>query len=241
MRGMRVQADLHVHTVASGHAFSTVAEVAREAAKRGLRAVGVADHGPALPGGPHLYHFQALRFLPPTLEGVRILRGVEANVVDGRGGLDLPREILSRLDYALVGFHDGCGLKVKSPARNTAALIGAMQQPRVRVITHPGNPAFPIEVPVLVRAARDLGVALEINNASFNQARRGSLETCAAIARQVALEGGLVCLSSDAHIACDVGRVDDAWEVAAHAGIAPEQVINRTWEGLAKFLRLEEA
>lgn len=237
---MRVQADLHVHTVASGHAFSTVAEIAREAARRGLRAVGISDHGPALPGGPHLFHFQALRFLPRTMEGVKILKGIEANVVNGRGELDLPREVLGRLDYALVGFHDGCGLKVRSPAKNTAVLIGAMQQPRVRVITHPGNPAFPIEVPTLVRAARDLGVALEINNSSFSMARRGSLEVCTAIARQVALEGGLVCLSSDAHVACDVGQVADAWTVASGAGIQPDQVVNRTYEGLAKFLRLEE-
>lgn len=237
---MRVQADIHVHTIASGHAFSTVAEIAREAARRGLRAVGIADHGPALPGGPHAHHFSALRFLPRTMEGVKILRGVEANVVNGRGELDLPGGLLGRLDYALVGFHEGCGLKAKTPAKNTATLIGAMQQPRVRVITHPGSPGFPIEVPALVRAARDLGVALEINNASFTTTRPGSLETCSAIARQVALEGGLVCLSSDAHVACDVGQVAAAWEVASRAGIAPEQVVNRTFEGLARFLRLEE-
>jgi putative hydrolase len=237
---MRVQADLHVHTLSSGHAFSTVAEIAREAARRGLRAVGIADHGPALPGAPHLFYFGALRFLPRTMEGVRILRGVEANVVNGRGGLDLPREILSRLDYALVGYHEGCGLKVRSAAKNTATLVAAMQQPRVRVVTHPGNPAFPIDVPALVRAARELGVALEINNASFSQTRRGSLETCSAIARQIALEGGLVCLSSDAHVSTQVGQVSDAWHVASQCGVAPEQVVNRTYEGLVRFLGLEE-
>ncbi|MBI5015440.1 MAG: phosphatase [Deltaproteobacteria bacterium] len=237
---MRVQADLHVHTVASGHAFSTVSEIAREAARRGLRAVGIADHGPALPGAPHPFYFGALRFLPRTMEGVRILRGVEANIVHARGRLDLPRELLSRLDYILVGYHEGCGLKVRSPAKNTATMIAAMEQPGVRVVTHPGNPAFPVEVPVLARAALQLGVALEINNASFSQARRGSREVCSVLARHVALEGGLVCLSSDAHIACQVGQVADAWQVASECGIAAEQVVNRTYEGLARFLRLDE-
>lgn len=175
------------------------------------------------------------------MEGVRILRGVEANVIDGKGGLDLPREILSRLDYALVGFHEGCGLKVQRAAKNTATMIAAMQQPRVRGVTHPGNPGFPIEIPALARAARELGVALEINNASFSHSRRGgSLETCSAIARQVAVEGGLVCLSSDAHVATQVGQVADAWQVASQCGITPEQVVNRTYEGLARFLRLED-
>jgi putative hydrolase len=237
---MRVQADLHVHTVSSGHAFSTVAEIAREASRAGLRAVGIADHGPALPGGPHLYYFGALRFLPRTLEGIRLLRGVEANLTDSKGRLDLPLEILQRLDYAMVGYHEGCGLKVRSPAKNTAVLVGAMQQPRVRVITHPGNPAFPIEIPAFVRAAKELGVAIEINNASFGATRRGSLEHCTLIARQVADAGGLVCLSSDAHIACDVGRVSDAWTVASGAGIAPEQVVNRTYDGLLRFLGIPD-
>lgn len=237
---MRIQGDLHVHTVASGHAFSTVEEIAREATVRQLRAVGISDHGPALPGGPHLYYFLSLRFLPPTLHGVRILKGVEANLVDAKGGLDLPADVLHRLDYVMVGFHEGCGLKPASPARNTRALIGAMQQPRVRVLTHPGNPGFPVDVPALARAACDLGVALEINNASFGPSRHGSRETCGALAAEVARGGGLVSLASDAHIACQVGEVGDAWQVASAAGIVPEQVVNRTYSGLLRFLGLED-
>lgn len=229
-----------MHTVASGHAFSTVEEIAREAAVRRLRAVGLSDHGPALPGGPHIYYFRSLRFLPPMLHGVRILKGVEANLLDGRGGLDLPADLLRGLDYAMVGFHEGCGLKPSSPVKNTRALVEAMQQPRVRVLTHPGNPAFPVDVPALAEAARSLGVALEINNSSFGSSRHGSLETCAAIAAAVAREGGLVILSSDAHVACQVGEVGDAWQVAAAAGIGPEQVVNRTYAGLLRFLGLEE-
>ena len=126
-----------------------------------------------------------------------------------------------------------------NPARNTRALVAAMERPRVRVITHPGNPAFPVEVPAVVRAARDLGVAVEINNASFVHTRPGSYETCSAIAAEVARSGGVVCLSSDAHVACHVGQVESAWKVAAAAGVLPEQVVNRTYTGLARFLGIE--
>ncbi len=238
---MRIQADIHVHTVASGHAFSTVAEIARAARSRGIRAVGIADHGPALPGGPHAFHFSALRFLPRVMDGVRVLRGVEANLVDTKGGLDLPPEVLRRLDYVIIGFHEGCGLKAGNARKNTRTLAAAMANPRVRVVAHPGNPAFPVEVPPLVRAARDHGVALEINNASFIGVRRGSLEVCTAIAAEAARVGAPVCLSSDAHVATQVGQVDAAWEVASGAGVRPEQVVNRTWEGLARFLDLDPA
>jgi putative hydrolase len=238
---MRIQVDLHVHTVASGHAFSTVAEIAREANLRRLRAVGIADHGPALPGGPHLYHFSCLRFLPRAMEGVRILRGVEANLVDGKGGIDLPRELAQQLDYVMVGFHDGCGLKPATVKRNTRALIGSLNNPKVRVLTHPGNPAFPVDVPELVAAAKERGVAIEINNASFSLARRGSRENCMQLAEEVVRVGGVVCLSSDAHVAPQVGEVKDAWAVAAAAGIVEEQVVNRTYTSCLRFLGIDES
>lgn len=227
-----------MHTVASGHAFSTVTEIAREAARKRLRAVGISDHGPALRGAPHLIHFGALRLLPEVMEGVRVLRSVEANLVNGKGGVDLPADLLRRLDYAMVGFHPGCGLEPAGVKKNTRALLAAMEQPRMRVVTHPGNPAFPVDVPELVRAARDLGVALEVNNASFLQTRDGSLEACSRIAAEAARVGAPVCLSSDAHVACQVGEVGEAWRVAAAAGVQPEQVVNRTLDGLLRFLGL---
>ncbi|MDW7709268.1 MAG: PHP domain-containing protein [Deferrisomatales bacterium] len=238
---MKIRADLHVHTVASGHAFSTVEEIAREAAARKLRAVGISDHGPALPGGPHINYFRALRFLPPFLRGVRLLKGVEANLLDRKGRLDLPPELLEQLDYVMVGFHEGCGLKPSTTAGNTGALVAAMQRPGVRVLTHPGNPGFPVDISALAQAACELGVALEINNSSFGRSptRQGSLERCSALAAAVARVGGPIALSSDAHVAGQVGEVHDAWRVASAAGIRPEQVVNRTYSGLMRFLGLD--
>src|SRR5512146_3220126 len=56
---LKIVADMHTHTIASGHAYSTVNELAHAAAAKGLAAMAITDHGPALPGGPHLYHFGA--------------------------------------------------------------------------------------------------------------------------------------------------------------------------------------
>jgi len=237
---MRIQVDLHVHTLASGHAFSTVMEIAREAGLRRLRAVGISDHGPALPGGPHLYHFSCLRFLPRTLEGVRILRGAEANLLDAKGTIDLPRELAERLDYVMVGFHEGCGFKAGNSRHNTRALIQAMGNPRVKVLTHPGNPAFPVDIGELAAAAAAHGVALEINNSSSHQARPGSYPACVQLAAEAARIGGPICLSSDAHIATQVGEVRDAWTLAEAAGIAEGQVINRTYTACLQFLGIDE-
>lgn len=235
---MKIEADLHVHTIASGHAFSTVLEIAREAAVRNIRGVGISDHGPAIAGAPNIYYFRALAFLPPEIEGVRIFKGAEANIVNHEGELDIPDWVLERLDYAMVGFHAESGIESAGLVKNTDTVLKAMARPKVRVVTHPGNPAFPIDHAEFVKAAAEFGVAVEINNHSFGLHRKGSLENCASIALETARQGWKVLLSSDAHLYSQVGMVGKAWEVARDSGITEDQVINRTLEGTLEFLKL---
>ena len=97
-----IVADFHCHTLASSHAYSTVAEVARQAAAMGLLAVGCTDHGIGIEDAPHLWHFLNLRILPPYIDGVRVLRGVEANVMDFTGRLDMPEEAFQRLELVIA-------------------------------------------------------------------------------------------------------------------------------------------
>ena len=58
---MRLVADLHIHSVATGHAYCTINEMAQAAADIGLEMIGITDHGPSMPDGPHLYYFGNLR------------------------------------------------------------------------------------------------------------------------------------------------------------------------------------
>lgn len=234
----RCETDLHVHTVASGHAFSTVEEIAREASRRQLRLIGLTDHGPALPGGPHLYHFLALRFVPPILHGVRLLRGVEANIV-GPGEIDLAEEVLTQLDLVLAGFHEGCGFDARGETANTEAVLRLMEQPKVKVIVHPGNPNFPLDYEAVVRQAAATATALEINNASFTLSRGGSEANCQAIVRLCSRFGAPVALGSDAHIAQGVGEFAAALAALQAAGLPAGQVVNRTLESTLAFLGLE--
>lgn len=234
------EVDLHTHTLASGHAFSTISEIAVAAADKGLRGVGMTDHGPALPGGPHSYHFHALRFVPPYLLGVRILRGIEANII-GPGELDLPEHSLNRLDLVMAGFHEDCGFRGHDPAENTEALLHLMAKHRVHVLTHLGNPVFPIDALAVIRRAAELGVAIEINNASFSISRKGSADNCRQIARLCAQLGTPVAINSDAHIAETVGVVEQALQAAEESGIRWEQIVNRTLESTLVFLNLELA
>lgn len=229
------QVDVHVHSLASGHAYSTIEEIARAAAARGLAGVAITDHGPALPGGPHFYHFMALRFVPEELFGVRLLRGVEANILD-EGRLDLAAEVLERLDIVLAGFHEGCGYQGDSRRQNTATLLRVMENPQVDIISHPGNPQFPLDYAAVVAQAGRTGVALEINSSSFSLSRRNSAPNCLEIVRLCARQGVAVAVGSDAHIAQGVGQFDDALQALEQCGLPPELVVNRTLASTRAFL-----
>lgn len=233
----RPEADLHVHTLASGHAYSTINEIAAEAARKGLKLIAMTDHGPALPGGPHPYHFAALRFIPEFIQGVRILRGIEANIL-GRGQLDLAEPLLEKLDLVMAGFHEDCGYQGRGAVANTRALLAVMELPWVKVISHPGNPRFPVEFDVVARQAAATGTALEINNSSFTVSRKGSVEPCGRLAELCARHGAPVALGSDAHIAQGVGEFGEALAAIELAGVAWEQVINRSFASTLDFLGL---
>lgn len=237
---MRIVADMHTHTVASGHAYSTVNELAAEAARKGLAALAVTDHGPALPGGPHLYHFGAMRFIPRRISGVRIFLGAEANILGLSGEIDLPESYLERLDFVMAGLHEGCGFDGRGAEGNTEAMIAAMGNPRIRAVSHPGNPVFPIRQEAVVEAALATGTALEINNASFSVSRAGSREHCESLARLIARSGAPVIVGSDAHIAQGVGMFGEALAVLEMAGVSEEQMVNSSMERLLSFLGVEE-
>ncbi|MDY0189819.1 MAG: phosphatase [Desulfuromonas sp.] len=234
----RPEVDLHVHTVASGHAYSTIEEITRAAAAKGVRGVGMSDHGPAMHGAPHEYHFMALRFMPEWLNGVRVFKGVEANILAG-GRVDLGDNFLRDLDVVLAGFHVDCGYTGTTAAQNTKAMLQVMENPLVNIISHPGNPAFPIDYEAVVKQALATGTALEINSSSLGNARCGSKPHCMEIARLCAEHGTQIAIGSDAHISVTVGEVAAAVELALAAGVRWEQVVNRTLESTLKFLNIE--
>ena len=237
----RLEADLHTHTVASGHAYSTIKELAETAANRGLKMIGITDHGVNMPGGPHLYYFGNLNAIPRHMFGVEILRGVEANIIDYHGTLDMPVEILERLDLVLAGFHEGTGYESGSVEDNTRAMVKALKNPYVHVIVHPGNPKFPVDLEQIVLAAKKCGKVLEINNSSFSVSRAGSKPNCIQMARYVKEHQAKVVINSDSHIFTAVGRCEHALEVAHVAGLKPEQILNFSARNVNTYLARHRA
>lgn len=226
MSKLHMEADLHVHTIASGHAFSTIKEIAGAAAERGLKTVGITDHGVNMPGGPHEYYFYQLLGFPKELAGVEILRGVEANIIDTAGNLDLPERLLSELDLVLAGFHENSGYDPGTVEANTRAMINAIYNPYVHIISHPGNPVYTVDIEKVVLAAKGAGKVLEINNNSFSLSRPGSKPRCRLFAESAKRNNVLVAANSDSHFCDTVGQCDQAMQLIHEVGIKDDAVIN---------------
>ncbi|RJP33514.1 MAG: phosphatase [Actinobacteria bacterium] len=236
MKDLTPKVDLHVHSISSGHAYSTIEECARGAGANGLEAFAVADHGPAIPGSGNIYHFWNLKVLPRRWHGVWVLRSAEVNILDSEGSLDLPDRVLDSLDVVHAGLHPYTGYEGESVEENTAALVAALSHPLVDIIVHPDNPSYPVNMEKVVEAAVREGKALEVNNSSFVYTRGGSEDNCIKMARMLKSRGGLVAVGSDAHVATFAGEFGRAVEILREADMAPQSVINYSIERLEDFL-----
>ena len=219
--------DVHVHTVLSGHAHSTLSENAAYAASIGLKFIGMADHGPGLPGGAHLYNFGNLWSMPDYMHGVRIFKGVEANIMDLDGKLDLPDRILGKMEFVIASIHLGI-IDPTNKADHTRAIISAMENKNVNIIGHPCDKRFELDLDEVVKAAARTKTILEVNNQSLNPGSHryfGDGETLE-ILRLCKKYGVPVLASSDAHVCTNVGNFTEAKAVIEKAGLSEEEVLN---------------
>lgn len=227
--------DTHTHTIASTHAYSTVHDYLNVAKQRGIRLFALTDHGPAMADAPHFWHFVNLRVLPRIVDDVAILRGIEANICNEQGDIDYYGDYLAELDLVLAGFHEPV-FPPSDVANHTEALLACIQSGHVDIITHPGNPRYPIEQELIVRAAAEHNVALEINNSSFVSSRKGSEPTCLSIAKLAKQYDAPLVMGSDSHVAFTLGQFGEALKLIDAAGYPQERLLNYTPNKLLDFL-----
>ena len=161
-----LKTDLHTHSIASGHALNTVYEMVREAKKKGMGLIGIVEHGPSMQGAPHDGYFWVSDQLDELYE-VRVLLGIEANILNENGEIDLNGELLAKQRVVIAGLHARTPYKTNNLESNTAAIIGAMQNPLVQIISHPYRTDFPIDIEKVFQEAYRTQTLLELNNKTF--------------------------------------------------------------------------
>ena len=201
--------DIHSHTIASGHAYNTLYEMARAAADNGMELFGSSDHGPALPGSSHEMYFCNFK--------------------------SIPKELF--VDYGIASIHDLC-YKTGSREENTAAAVNAMKSPYVQVIGHPDNANIPLDYTALVKGAREHHVLLEVNNSSLKPGspRPGAKENYYVMLDLCRKYNVSVIVSSDSHCASDAGCHSYALELLKETGFPEELVVNSSLKKLAEYL-----
>jgi len=227
--------DPHTHTTACSHAYSTLGEYIAEAKAKGIRLFANTDHGPDMPDAPHPWHFINLRVIPRLVDGVGVLRGIEANIRNTEGHLDLPGGRTDGLDLVLGALHEPV-FEPQSSEEHTKALINTMKSGLVDIIAHPGNPHFPMDIEAVVRAAVRFDVALEINNSSFSVSRKGSKPYCIAIAEAARDLGATLVMGSDAHFAPSLGDFSEAQELIEAVGFPVDRLLNASPRAFLDFL-----
>ena len=98
--------DIHTHSIASGHGTTcTISDMAKAASRKGLKLLGITDHGPGTLAAGTSSYFRSLTYAPKKRFGIELLFGVELNILDIDGHLDLNDELLGELDYAIASMH----------------------------------------------------------------------------------------------------------------------------------------
>lgn len=229
--------DLHTHTIASGHAYSTLTEMMNAAADRGLAIYGCSDHGPAMSGGTSKSYFGNFKVIPQVRRGVRILMGAELNILDTDGQVDLPPFILDKLDYTIASLHIPC-FTPSSREDHTAAYLNAMKNPRVTIIGHPDDGRYPVDYKAFAQAAAEHGKLVEVNSSSLapGSARVGAAENYKILLKYCREYQVPIIIGSDAHYEDDVANHRRAWELLTQEQFPQELIVNVSADRLKPYI-----
>lgn len=229
--------DLHTHTLASGHAYGSFTDNIAEARKRGLWGLGVSEHSSSMPGAPQPIFFTNFKVIPDIIDGLHIFTGMELNIIDYEGHVDMEERILQKVDYVIASLHKDC-IQSGSVEENTSALVHAMKNPYVKILGHPDDDRFPVDYEKLVEAASHEHIAMEINNSSASprNGRIGAEKNIPTLLKYCQQYQVPVIAGSDAHIWLDVGDLTRSETFLQDARFPASLVLNTTKEGLLYVL-----
>lgn len=228
---MKILADYHTHTIYS-HGKGTIEDNVKVAISKGIETLGISDHSYG-----HLTYGikkddifrmrEEIDLLNEKYKNqIKILLGVESNILDDKGNIDYDDKMGEVLDYVMAGYHFGSkptGLKSllnhgnnyiiksnKSKEYNTRAVINAMKNNNIFVITHPGDKGD-IYIEEVAKIAKETNTRLEINSShKFLNAEQ---------LRSIKHIGNSFIVGSDAHISQNVGNFELALNTIKEAKI----------------------
>ncbi len=232
---MKIIADLHTHTVASTHGFSTIKEIVDVAAQKGLSAVAITDHTPASTDGPHVWHFHNLhKATPREVNGVKIIYGAESSIIDYDGNIDFSHEECAALDWIIASFHKDM-LKPASFEEHTNMYLKLAENDDVDVIGHCATVVCPFDYEKCLKKFKECGRLVEINESTILW--KNTRENYREIIRICKKYEIPVVINTDAHFCTIVGDVTESLKLAEEIGLPEKLIVNADWDRLYAYIQ----
>lgn len=236
---MHIELDVHTHTVASGHAFSTLQEMVYAASERGLKLLGITEHAPSVPGTCAEVYFRNLHMVPRLMYGVELMLGAEINILDTSGNMDMSESLMRRLDIRIASIHSAL-YSGGDKKQNTEAVMSVIRNPLINIIAHPADVAAELDFESLVLAAKENHTLLEINNSSLNPVRNKvkATENSLELLRLCKKHYAPIILGSDAHISFDIAAYNYIYPLLEQVDFPEELIINTSLPSFKSYLNL---
>lgn len=244
-----LEADLHIHSSFTIDAFNTAYEMVGEAREKGIKMIAICDHSPAdnvtpdIPGHYTIEHYCSTRRKRINVEGVDLIWGIEVEIIDEKGRLDpkVTKEVLGKQDLVIASFHGMKYLKpgiMKKKANPAKAMIAAMGSLLIDAIAHPFIFTNNEEIKTIVEMAVKQNVPLELNNAYLvpPKGNKEYIKRAVLMARLLKKMKGKIFVSSDAHIAWELGGDEGIREIMKEVNFDTKNIVNWTLRQANEFL-----
>ncbi len=222
-----IQGDLHVHTAATDGSAS-LRDMAKAAQAKGYAYLAITDHSHRLAMAHGLdskrlsQQIDEIDRINNKLSGFEVLKSIEVDILED-GTLDLPNEILSRLDLVVGAIHSQFNLPEH---KQTERILRAMDQRYFDILSHPTGrlinerPAYAIDMERVMRGAVERGCYFELN---AQPDRLDLSDTHCHLAKQLGLK---VAISTDAHAMVELDFMRFGIDQARRGWLEPDDVLN---------------
>jgi len=234
--------DSHTHTVVSGHAYSTIDEMARYASEKGIKVLAFTEHGPGIENAPGRIYFGNFGILPREMYGIRVRFGCELNILDYDGTVDLKERELLKQDLCVASIHINC-YEPGSATQNTNAYVKCLENPFINIIGHPDDGRIPVDYDTLVSAAKENHKLLEVNNHSLRPGSvrfDGAKENLTKMLDLCVKYNQPVIMDSDAHYMNAIADTQFTMPLIKELSFPEELIVNTNLDKYYEYCPLKE-